>query len=146
MSENIKGDVKIKDGKVAKSDREKYRAMAVETGDILTVPPVLMEIFKENGLASKWVSKKKIENHGGYHPTGWIPYEITPEVQARLPRSALGNVVGGHLVRGDILLAVKPKELQDAHRKELRRKTKHQLESHYQEKDAAGRPLLERPE
>jgi hypothetical protein len=136
----------MKDGKISLSDRDKYRQMATETGSVLTVPPVLADAFKEAGLISKWVSKAKIARHGGHHPTNWIPYEISEDQKKKLPKMFLGNIVTSHLERGDLILAVKPIELQEAHRRELRRKTDQQLNSHYQEVDAEGKPMLTRPE
>jgi hypothetical protein len=136
----------MKDGKVPMSDREKYRQMATSTGSILTVPDVLVKAFADAGLVSKWVSKAKIASHGGYHPSNWIPYEMTAEQKKELPKVFLGNVVTGHLERGDLILAVKPKEMQDDHKKDIRRKTRQQLDSLYQEKDAEGKVILAQPE
>ena len=132
----------IKNGKVALSDREKYRAMSVETGDILTVPPTLKKDFDKAGLACKWVSKTKIAKHGGYHPTQWIPYEISSEQKEQLPKTFLGNIVSQHLERGDLILAVKPVELQDKHKHNIRRKTDQQLQAYHEEVDAKGKKIL----
>ncbi len=132
----------IKDGKVALSDKDKYRQMATSTGSILTVPEVLMKAFKEADLAHKWVSKAKIASNGGYHPTHWIPYEMSDTQKGALPRVFLGNVVSSHLERGDLILAVKPREMQEEHKREIRRKTKQQLDSFYQDKDAKGKTIL----
>jgi hypothetical protein len=136
----------MKDGKISISDRDKYRQMSVQQGSVLSVPEVLQAAFEEAGLASKWVSKAKIASHGGYHPSSWIPYEISAEQKTKLPKVFLGNVINSCLERGDLILAVKPKELQDLHKKELRRKTKQQLDSYYQEVDADGNPILSKPE
>lgn len=138
--------VAMKDGKVAVSDREKYRSMALDTGNALTVPPSLLKAFKEAGLVSKWVSKAKIAKHGGYHPSQWMPYEISPEQKKELPAVFLGNVVTNCLERGDLILAVKPIEMQDSHKRAIREKTDRQLNAYYQETDAKGRKILSNEE
>jgi hypothetical protein len=136
----------MKDGKVALSDREKYRQMATSTGSILTVPEVLEKAFKESDLVCKWVSKTKMVSHGGYHPSGWIPYDISAEQKAKLPKQFMGSIVLDRLERGDLILAVKPREMQEDHKKDIRRKTRQQLDSLYQEKDADGNSILVQPE
>ena len=136
----------MKDGKVPASDREKYSQLATSSGSILTIPQVLADHFAREGLASKWVSKQKIASNGGYHPSSWIPYEMNADQKKELPKVFLGNVVTNHLERGDLILAVKPKEMQEEHKKEIRRKTRQQLDSFYQDKDAKGRAILQEGE
>jgi hypothetical protein len=136
----------MKDGKIALSDREKYRQMATQTGSILTIPDVLRKAFEEAGLAAKWVSKVKIASNGGYHPSNWIPYEMSAAQKAELPKVYLGNIVSSHLERGDLILAVKPKELVEEHKREVRRKTQQQMDAYYQETDAEGKTILTKPE
>lgn len=132
----------IKNGAVAKSDRDKYREMAVPKDSVLAIPGVLAEHFKKEGLAYKWISKGKIAKHGGYHPSGWFPYELSDEQKAHLPKVYLGNVISNCLERGDLILAVKPEEFQAQHRKDINRRTQAQLDAYYQEKDAKGKPIL----
>ena len=135
-------EAKMKDGKIAISDREKYRALSIETGDMLSVPPTLRADFEAAGLACKWVSKNKIARHGGYHPTNWIPYEISNEQKSKLSNAFLGKIVSSCLERGDLILAVKPVELQDKHKHNIRRKTEQQLQSYHEEVDAKGKKIL----
>lgn len=136
----------IKSGKVNSNDREKYRQLAVSTGNVLSIPESLKTHFKENGLSYKWVSKRRIAKNGGYHPSNWIPYEFTPEQLGQLPRQFTEGVISKYLERQDLILAVKPSELQDEHRKNIQRKTAQQLDAFYQEVDADGNTILERSE
>lgn len=135
----------LKDGKVAISDRDKYRQLSLDTGSVLSVPAVLTKAFEEAGLASKWVSKAKLASNGGFHPNHWIPYQISAAQKAEFPKSYIGNIVTEFLERGDLILAVKPIEMQQKHKAELKRKTEQQLEARFQEVDAKGKPIL-RPE
>jgi hypothetical protein len=132
----------MKDGKISVSDREKYREMSVSQGGLLSVPEVLAKAFVENGLVSKWVSKRKISDGGGTHPRGWIPYEITPEQKKELPKLSLGNVVKDFLERGDMILAVKPVEFNAEHKRYLQDKTDRQLDAKFQETDAEGKRIM----
>lgn len=136
----------LKDGKIALSDREKYRQMATQPHNEFSIPDVLQKAFDKAGLAAKWVSKRKIAEKGGRHPSGWFPYEISDEQREQLPKVFLGNIVTNCLERADLILAVKPKELVEEHKREIRRKTQQQMDAYYQETDAEGKAILTKPE
>lgn len=138
----VSGEKPMKNGKPALSDRDKYRQLATNTGNVLTVPDILVDHFNSEGLAFKWVSKRKISKNGGFHPSNWIPYELSADQKDKLPKTMLGNTSSSFLERDDLILAVKPQELREAHKKELKDKTDRQLASYYNEIDAKGKKIL----
>jgi hypothetical protein len=132
----------MKDGKISISDADKYRQLATQKADLGTVPEVLQKAFEKAALAHKWVSKAKIANHHGRHPSDWIPYEISEEQKAGIPRQYAGSVVGGHLERGDLVLAVKPKEMLIDQKQRIQNRTKLQVDSLFEQVDERGKPML----
>jgi hypothetical protein len=81
----------------------------------------LKKELDEKGLIPRWVNIKQMENYGGYHPKGWVPYKRESISDTE---KLFGNSTDGYLRRGDTVLAVKKKEDVDKHRAYLRNEAK----------------------
>lgn len=111
MSEVKKEEVVVKDTKKLEPTRQKV-ASKKETerdnlgGDLFgnrqKIPADIQKELDEKNLAARFVSIKVIQESGGYHPKGWVPYKLDN------PRK---NPIDGSvdpLFRvGDLVLAVK---------------------------------------
>lgn len=83
-------------------------------GNRLKVPAHIQKELDEAGLAHRFVSIKKIQESGGYHPKGWTPYTL---------KNPQENILTGQAEKtyrvGDLVLAVKTKEAHAQHVKYL---------------------------
>lgn len=93
----------------------------VDFGNRLKVPAHIMKELRDKGLAHRFVSIKKIQENGGYHPMGWTPYEV----EKPLTNPLTGQAEKLHRV-GDLVLAVKPKDAFEQHKKWLAHKSQAQ--------------------
>lgn len=94
-------------------------------GNRLTLPKALQKELDEQELKHRFVSIKKIQEAGGYHPLGWTPYTL------KNPRSNPITGVAETTFRvGDLILAVKTQQDYDKHKAWLAQKSKAQTQSH----------------
>jgi hypothetical protein len=94
-------------------------------GNRLRVPPHIQEELDKKGLVARFVSIRKLQESGGYHPMGWTPYIVES------PRQ---NPIDGSTEKtfrvGDLVLAVKTREAHAKHRKWLEQKAQAQTQNH----------------
>ncbi len=77
------------------------------------VPPEIKAEIKEKGLACRWVNGTSLQKSFGFNKNRWVPFKSE---KAKAVTSMFGGDPEGYVRRGDLILAVKPKELQDKHR------------------------------
>jgi hypothetical protein len=89
--------------------------------NVFDIDSALQKELDEAGLVPRWVNIKQMENFGGYHPKGWVPYK---RKSINETEKLFGQSGDGFLRRGDLVLAVKKKEEVDKHRAYLRHEAK----------------------
>lgn len=103
---------KFKGGKVPQSEKPKEKLGLVTYDDIYTnplqVPNELKEELEEAGLSYKFINGKELVENHGFHHAGWKPYK--PKCQA-VTAATFGADPEGYFRRGDLILAVLPKEV-----------------------------------
>lgn len=86
--------------------------------DGTNIDPELARELVENGLVCRFINAKEYRRKG-FHPSKWVPYKRT----SRPRNGALFNVdPDGYTVNQDLILAVKPVDWNEAHRKYLQEK------------------------
>ena len=93
----------------------------------LDVPQCYKDEAAERGWETRWVSAKKLKENHGFHERGWQVYKFKSKPgDGILDNSefAFGTDAEGVVRRGDCVLAVRPIELGNAHRRELEKKRK----------------------
>ena len=112
----------MKNGKLplsAKSKTPVARSLDDLFGNPLSVDPAIAAAVEKMGLVHRWVGYQKLVANGGYHERGWRP----------LKRSECGNMESiptfgqspdDYFRRGDLVLAVRTKEMAERHRAFLR--------------------------
>jgi len=70
--------------------------------------------LKEKGLACRFLNAKKLEENGGRHQSGWLPYKR----ESKDP-NVFGRDPDGYIRNGQCILGVKPIEQYEAHKKVL---------------------------
>jgi hypothetical protein len=94
--------------------------------NLLKIDPELKAELEGQGFSYRWINKKTYVDRGNNHRTGWKAYKK----QASESRGSIDFDYGispeGYVVRGDLILAVKPKAAQDAYRQHIRAKTERQ--------------------
>lgn len=110
-----------KGNRVKVSSKAEINKPAPEDMDLfstrLRIPAHIREELEKEGLVARFISVKKIQDSGGYHPMGWVPYEIkNPK-----PNPITGQAEKVHRV-GDLILAVKSKQDAAKHEAHLNQK------------------------
>lgn len=90
-------------------------------GNRLTLPKHIQKELDEAGLKHRFVSVKKMQDAGGYHPMGWTPYTL------KNPRAnPITGVAESTFRVGDLILAVKTQADYEKHRAWLAQKSNSQ--------------------
>lgn len=94
-------------------------------GNALGVPPEVVKEIEAAGLVHRFINAKRLGDMGGYHPQGWRPYKPTDAARGNMDGQALlfGNDASGYIRRGDCILAVRPKELNEKHKAYLKQES-----------------------
>jgi hypothetical protein len=94
-------------------------------GNRLKIPAHIQEELDKKGLVPRFVSMRKINEGGGFHPMGWTPYTVD---------NPITNPITGQAEKifriGDLVLAVKTKEQHQKHADYLKRRSASQSTSH----------------
>ena len=79
-----------------------------------SIPQSVKDEIKALKLATRWINSTQFQKGFGFHKNRWQPFK------SQSLRASVGDVFGGdpegYVRRGDLILAVKPKELQDKHK------------------------------
>lgn len=114
--------MEIKNGKKPLSAKPRTTRMNLD--DIFTNPlaldPELKQELESKGLVARFISVAKFRENGGNHERGWVPYK---RATMKAPQDDIfGSNPDGYIRRGDSVLAVRPKELNEKHKTYLRQK------------------------
>lgn len=97
--------------------------------DYFAVPPKLKKAIKDSGFTCRLVNRKKYQEDGNFHRSGWKVYPV-----AKLLGDNSGSIdflsgtdPEGYFRKGDLVLAIKPIEHQERHQKKISEKNKAQL-------------------
>lgn len=84
----------------------------------LALNPEIKAQLKSEGLEWRFINRLQFREKGNSHRSHWQPYQLkTANGQA-----GVGTDAEGMVVRGDLVLAVRPKEIADRHRQFLEAK------------------------
>lgn len=82
----------------------------------LSLSSELKQELKDQGLDWRFINIQTFRNKGNRHPSLWRPYNV----KARSPMEAFKGVdPEGVLTRGDLVLAVRPKHVSEAYKKNV---------------------------
>lgn len=85
-------------------------------GNTLSVDPAIAEAIGKKGMEYRWISMKKYGDMGNSHERAWRPVKRS-ECGTIDPTSLTnGSDPDGYIRRGDLVLAVRNKDLGDKHR------------------------------
>lgn len=93
-----------------------------ENASILDIDPQIKEELAEKGLSYRWINANKFIAQHGFHRTGWKPYQTEKRERKGALDFGMGVDPEGYIRRGDLVLAVKPEEMQARHRQRLKLK------------------------
>lgn len=94
-------------------------------GNKLKIPAHIQKELDEEGLIGRFVSLKKIQDSGGYHPMGWTPYLVKNPQMNPITQTAEKT-----FRIGDLVLAVKTKHDHAQHVAWLKQKSDRQTSQH----------------
>lgn len=94
-------------------------------GNKLAIPAHIKKELEAAGFAHRFVSLKKLQDGGGYHPMGWTPYTVKNPV----PNPITGQTENVFRI-GDLVLAVKTAADHQKHVNWLKQKSKGQSQAH----------------
>jgi hypothetical protein len=105
---------------------QKGRAAPINMDDIfgnaLGIDAEVAKAIEASGQVYRFINVKRLQDMGGYHPQGWRPWKPSPEQRAKMEGQSLlfGSDPDGFVRRGDCVLAVRSKELNEKHKSYLR--------------------------
>lgn len=90
--------------------------------DTLGLDPEIKKGLDAKGLSYRWISAPKLQEFNGHHARGWRPVKL--KECGTLPSNPqewmFGSDPEGYIRRGDCILAVRPKELNEKHKAYLK--------------------------
>jgi len=94
------------------------------TGNALEIPKAVKDYCSANDLDFKWIRMEKIAK--GYIKDYWTPLNLD-SANIQLSGFALGKRGDGLLVREDLFLAVRPRDIGNAHKASIDQRRRAQL-------------------
>lgn len=95
-------------------------AAEFDMDDQLAIDPLIKAEIEGKGLVFRWINAHKLKENFGFDSRRWIPYK--PEVKGDTAYGFQDSE--GYVRRGDLLLGVRSKEINAAHRAKIDRKNK----------------------
>jgi hypothetical protein len=85
----------------------------------------LKKSLRTQNLGYRFIDAKRYYENGGYHPKGWAAYRVKTSPSATMDTQSfgLGRDPEGVFRRGTTILAVKPMEQVEEHRRILRERS-----------------------
>ena len=90
----------------------------------LKLDPKLVKEIADKQLVHRWINASKYKQNWGYDARHWTPYKRAQNTGAVENNSYGFTDSEGHIRRGDLILAVRPKALHDKARDIIRNKNK----------------------
>lgn len=109
----------IKDGKKPISQKREKKPFSYQKMSMLDVPPELKKELEEQGLECRWINAPKLRGQQGFNKHYWKPYKVNYD---KIGIDNFFRSPDGYLVRGDVILAARPKDIGDAHKARLKAK------------------------
>lgn len=103
----------MKNGKKPISQKTSFQSFQETFGNRLTIPEDVMKDIESTGKVARWVDAKQLAADQGYHKNGWVPYKRSDKIGTSV---LFGNDPDGVVRRGSLILAVRGKDLDDAHK------------------------------
>lgn len=107
---------------------KKRESSAIDPGFTLSAFDLeegIKEELKGKGLVGRFINLKMMENYGGRHPKGWVPYKRDIEDLSDYAQ-IFGKDPDGYVRRGDLILGVKKEEEVERHKAYLAQEAKKQ--------------------
>lgn len=91
---------------------------------LLDVEPTIKNHLESKGVTLRWINATKFKASGGFNSKGWRPVRTSdiPETILQGTGAGYGATAEGFLVRNDMMLAQRPKEVTEKHRRQLAQK------------------------
>lgn len=84
------------------------------------IPSRIKAFLNEKGLSYRLINAVKYKGSGNFHRSHWVPLEIPKEMRPDLASvDGVGLSPEGYLVKGDLVLATRSKEMNSTHRRLL---------------------------
>jgi len=109
----------IKDGKKPITQKQEKKPFKFEKLSMLDVPSELKKELSEQGLEYRWINAPRLRGQQGFNKNYWKPYKVNYD---KIGIDNFFRSPDGYLVRGDVILAVRPKDIGDAHKARLKSK------------------------
>jgi hypothetical protein len=104
-------------------------------GNTLSVSEEIHKALSEKGLVYRWISMKKFSDNGNSHEYGWRPVKRSECANVESSPND-GNDPNGFIRRGDLVLGVRSKVLNDQHNQYLRQEAQRSSSLHSQKRHA----------
>jgi hypothetical protein len=105
----------IKNGRIARpAPKSKPVSLDDIFGNTLSVDPAVAASIEKKGLEYRFISAAKLQANAGYHHRAWRAIKLK-DIEG-FSGDAFGSDPDGYYRRGDLVLAVRSKELGDKHR------------------------------
>lgn len=116
----------IVNGKKPVSSKPSAPAWEAEFGDPfadpLRLPPGFKEALTEKKLECRFINIKRLQEMGGFHHHAWQPWTPARFGKIEVNDFHWGKSPDGRIIRGDLVLAVRPVQIGDRHRAQLKMK------------------------
>jgi hypothetical protein len=99
-----------------------------DAGSLLRIDPAIVAEINKAGLAYRWISLKEFSQNGNFHKNDWMPYK-SESLKKTASEFSWGSNPDGYLIRKEMVLAVKPKKLQEQHKARIKQRTLIQSQS-----------------
>lgn len=112
-------------GKKPLSQKRQVQAPQTDVTDLfgnpLTLDKEVMDALKAKNLAHRFINAAQLQSMGGYHQYGWRPIKAK-DLYANMGTSdfMFGIDPEGYIRRGDLILAVRPQEVNEKHKAYLK--------------------------
>lgn len=87
----------------------------------LDVPQDIKSEIEDQGFVCRWINATEFQKQYGFHKSRWVPYKRKDK---KANAGLLGGDPEGFIRRGDLVLAVKPRQEQELHAARIQHKTK----------------------
>lgn len=89
---------------------------SISERNLLVISEELKQEIKDQGLEFRFINASQFREKGNSHHNQWRPYNVKSKAPLELMK---GITPEGVLLRGDLVLAVRPKRLGDEYRRRL---------------------------
>ena len=112
MKQSIKNKQAVEKASIAVSE--------FDMDDALIIDPKIRAEIEAKGLVCRWINGHKFKDNYGFDARRWVPYKT----ETGMGEAFGGKDSEGYIRRGDLILAVRTKEMNAAHKAKIDRKNK----------------------